>query len=222
MTMEDLEIRVNRLSALLARTLAQQETERRAVTRALQEDIGQSLTAIALNLRVLEGQCQQPQSGPLIEQTRELVSGVLQTVERLQHQLYPVTLDSQGVVPAFEVFIQDFARSAQVRIELDAEILPHRLPADIELTLLRILQDALEHLRSDDSYAEAARVILRLIGDYIYMVIEDDSVQSLKEWQASLMAERAESLGGRCTVLSQPDQGTCIEVILPLAKRDTE
>lgn len=221
MTMEDLEIRVNRLSALLSRTLAQQEAERREVTRTLQEDIGQSLTAIALNLRVLKGQCHQPQSEPLIEQTRELVSGVLHNIERLQQQLYPLTLDSQGVVPAFEVFIQEFARSAQVHIELDAEILPHRLPADIELALLRILQDALDHLRSDNSYAEAARVILRLMGDFIYMVIEDDSVQTLKDWQLSLMVERAESLGGRCTVLSQPDQGTCIEVILPLVKKDS-
>ncbi|MBZ0300494.1 MAG: hypothetical protein K8J31_12165 [Anaerolineae bacterium] len=214
---ENLEARVARLSNLLSQTLLAQETERRVITHKLQEEVGQTLAALALNLRVLEAQCINPQCVGIIGETRVLVADALHDIEHLQRQLYPPALESQGVVAAFEVFIQEFARSAQVQIELDAEVWPHRLPVEVEFALFRILEDTLEHLRNKPLISTIS-VVLRFVDGFVFLVVEDDHSDDALNWQPALMLERAEGLGGHCAVSSTEGQGTRIEVALPLEK----
>ena len=215
---ENLETSIGQLSALLTQTLMTQEDERRSITHTLQEEIGQQLAAISVNLRVLQSRCEEVQSVSIIDKTRILVTDVLQHIERLERQLYPPALDSQGLIPALEVFIQDFVRQSQIYVELDAEVLDSRLPAEIELTLFRITQEVLEHTRHHGC-ASDVRVMLRLIPSFIYLGIEDRGIHYTSEILAgavfSRLKHRAGAVGGKCEVFSTPEHGARVEVVLP-------
>lgn len=203
------------LSDLLARVLASHEDERRAIIHALQEDIGQALAALSLNLRVLEQHNTHPHSADLIGSMRRLTSSTLHELDSLQRSLYPAALESQGVVPAMEVYIQEFAYSTHIQVALDAEVLPRRLAPDVEIALFRIVQDALEHLRAQPCTGQII-VRLRVIKAYVYLVIEHDGADDITGWRTALIAERASALGGQCAITSLPFTGARFEIALPL------
>lgn len=216
----NLDERVTELSTLLTQVLAWQEDERRTVTYSLREDIGQALAALALNLRVLEQHSTHPLNVEIIGDMRKLTTGALRDLDQLQRWLYPPALESQGLIPAFEVYIQEFAHANQVRVEIDAEVPPRRLPKDVEITLFRMLQDALEHLRQQ-LCVNAVRLRLRLIKEFAYLVIEIDGVTEVAGWRTALMAERAAALGGRCAVTTLPLAGARFEIALPVIQEDS-
>lgn len=207
------------MATLLAQALAAQEKERRAVTRVLQEDIGQALTALAVRLQVVENGCDNPQCLTLISEARAIVADVLRHTERLTHRLYPPALESQGLGPALEVYAQDFAHLTHLQVELDLEVLPSRLPTDVEVALFRIVQEALEGSRRY-ACASAVRIVLRRLEGHIYMALQDDGIgypaDVLSDWCLLRMSQRAEALGGSCTFSMASGQGAHIEVIIPV------
>jgi two-component system sensor histidine kinase DegS len=211
----NLDERIMVLSALLIQALDAQEDERRTVTHSLREEIGQALAALALNLRVLEQRGSQPPDVDMLNNMRRLTSRALHDLEQLQRRLYPPALESQGLIAALEVYIRDFVQVSQVRVELDAEVLPFRLPTAIEIALFRMLQDILEQL-CRQAHASEVLLQLRLIKQYAYLVIEFDGSTADGDWHTALIVERAGALGGRCALTALPFAGTRFEIALPL------
>jgi glucose-6-phosphate-specific signal transduction histidine kinase len=206
------------LADLLTQVMALQEDERRVIIHTLQENVGQTLTALALNLRVLERHNDQPQVMEMINNMREMATGVLNEINTLQNKLYPSALGSQGIVSAFEVYIQEYAHTSQIQVDLDAEVPPQRYPTDVEITLFRIVQDILEHLRDQQS---ASRIDLRLrfTNGYMYLVIESDGTAAPQSWRIDLMMERVRALGGQSAMMPLPLSGVRFEIALPLSSK---
>ena len=217
---DQLDERLQVLSSVLTHVLATQEDERRAVIHSLQEDVGQALTALALNLRVLEKRCDQTPSLELIGEMRELVTGALRDLDHVQRTLYPPALDSQGLIPAVEMCIQEFAHSTQVRVALDAEVLPMRLPAVIEIALFRSLQEVLEHLRQQPTVSEV-RLRLRFIKEFAYRVIEAEGVTRAPDWREDLISARASALGGCYAITPIALTGTQYTIALPVYQKES-
>lgn len=211
------------ISSSLARMLAEQENERRAVVRILQEDVGQALAALAVRLRVAGNTVDQAQSAALIAEARGLAAEALHGIDRLVHCLYPPALEAQGLSAALEVYAQDYAKRAQIRVELDLEVLPYRLPAAVELALFRIAQYALENARMY-AYASSVQIALRLIDAFVCMTVADDGAgyppKASPEGRALNIIQRAELLGGQARFLTMPGQGTHLEVSIPLESEE--
>jgi signal transduction histidine kinase len=206
------------LAEPLARVLAAQEDERRALVAALQEQIGQPLTALSLNLRVLEQHSSDALSAEQIGLMRKLAGDTLQALDRLQRSLYPPALVSQGVVPAFEVYIQEFAHVNAIQVLLDAELPPRRFAPDLEIGLFRILQDALAHLRRSRGTGQI-KVHLCFIKEHAYLVIENDGPDAFAGDHRTLIEERARALGGTCAMRPLAYGGMRLDVVLPIANR---
>lgn len=215
---EDQQGKIDGLAEPLARVLAAQEDERRALVATLQEQIGQPLTALSLNLRVLEQHTSDAHSAELIGVIRKLTGDSLRALDRLQHDLYPPALVSQGVVSAFEVYIQEFAHANDIQVLLDAELPPRRFAPDLEIGLFRILQDALAHLRRSRGTGQI-KVHLCFIKDRAYLVIENDGPDEYAGDHRTLIEERARALGGTCAMRPLAYGGTRLDVVLPLANR---
>lgn len=200
--------------------LQAREAERRALTHTLQEEVGQGLAALAVRLRLAQNACVSEQCESLLNDARTLVNDTLHRVEELTRELYPPALESQGIVPALEVLANDFAKMAQVRVELDLEVLPYRLHPELEIALFRVAQEVLENIQRY-AYASSARMILREQGEgCLYLRIEDNGCgiapEVMQDWKSQPLSERAEALGGSCLVQAMPGQGTRCEVWLPL------
>lgn len=205
------------LSRVLVEALFAREEERQAIVTVLREDVGQSLAALAVYLRIVENNCQTQQcNAAKIKEARCLLGDILKSVEQLTRRLVPPALDNQGLGPALETYAQDFAQVAGTQVELDMEVLSTRAIPEVELALFRIAQEALESVNN----ASIIRIAMRRVKDQVCLVIEDDgtgySPEMLFSWRVLWMTQRAKLLGGYCSVQNLTGQGSRVTVGMPM------
>lgn len=211
----DLSRRVARDS--LRRVVAGQEVERRRLARELHDETGQALTSILLGLRAVED----ANTGADVDDLRELVVATLQDVRRLAVQLRPKALDDFGLVPALERLVQTFSESSGIAVDLEAHIGDERLPADVETTLYRIVQEALTNVVKHAGAQNVSILLVRRDAS-VTAVVEDDGggfdPSHVDDDRLGLegMRERAELHDGRLTIESAHGSGTTLRVEVPL------
>jgi len=205
----------------LRRVVSGQELERRRLARELHDETGQALTSILLGLRAVEEADSPDEMSTAASDLRELVVGTLQDVRRLAVQLRPKALDDFGLVAAVEHLVQTFSEATAIRVDLEAQLGDKRLPAEVETTLYRIVQEALTNIVK---HAGASRVSVLLVRSTASatVVIEDDGQgfdpAELREDGMGIigMRERVELHDGRLTVESTPGSGATLAAEVPL------
>jgi two-component system sensor histidine kinase UhpB len=219
---------------LLHQVVTVQETERQRIARELHDVTGQSLTAIALGLRGVETTVRD-NPALAVEQMRELESvgtAALSELRQLIADLRPSQLDDLGLVAALQWYLQEFeARYAIKTAFAFSGNRAQRLPAEYEIVLFRITQEALTNI-AKHARASLATVRLVLGPAHICLIVEDngsgfDVGQALAKtripgphgWGLLGIQERALLVGGRCEITSQPGQGTCIRIAVPLGSQ---
>jgi signal transduction histidine kinase len=205
----------------LRRVVAGQELERRRLARELHDETGQALTSILLGLRAVEESEGADETRKATSDLRELVVATLQEVRRLAVQLRPKALDDFGLAPALERLAQTFAEATEMHVALEARLGVERLPAEVETTLYRIVQEALTNIVK---HAEATNVSILLVrrNATATVVIEDDGKgfdpDRLRGGGLGLlgMRERVELHDGRLTVETVPGSGTTLVAEVPV------
>lgn len=208
--------------------MAAEDAERRRIARELHDGTGQALTSLLVELRHLEAEVE-PGSAALerVEGLRVRTSHVLAEVGRMSRGLHPGVLDDLGFVPAVERFVQEFGDRYGVHADLhvngfDGHL---RLPAAVETSLYRILQEALTNV-AKHSEAQATSVIVDRRVESIRLIVEDDG-QGFREAQHGSISiingvglhsirERVSLLRGNVTLESAPGVGTTLYVRIPL------
>jgi signal transduction histidine kinase len=154
-----------------------------------------------------------------------MLSRTAEEVERISRNLRPSVLHQLGLVAALRAASTEFADRTGVSVKLACARLTARLPADAELTLYRILQEA---LRNVEQHARARHVTVRLrLRTFVQLAINDDGIgfdpdhhPARRSGPGGLgllgMRERATYVGGVLQVKSQRGAGTKIEVRIPL------
>jgi signal transduction histidine kinase len=205
----------------LRRVVAGQEVERRRLARELHDETGQALTSILLGLRAVDEARSGDDVAKAVADLRELVVATLQDVRRLAVQLRPKALDDFGLVPALERLAQTFSESSGIRLQLEATLGEERLPAAVETTVYRIVQEALTNVVK---HAEATEVSILLVrrDSALTVVLEDNGggfdPEAVRSDSLGLegMRERVALHDGRLTVESAPGSGTTLRVEVPL------
>lgn len=206
------------------RVIAAQEDERKRISRELHDSTGQSLTSLLLGLRRLEEASDLDTLHAEARDLRAIVGAILNEVHRLAWELRPSVLDDMGLTAAIERYVSDY----QKRHHIAADVITHglegqRLSPEVETTIYRIVQEALTNVVR---YAEAKNVSIMIDrrDRKLLVIIEDDGVgfdlaRTAEGRRQRLglygMRERAELLGGKFTVESQPGRGTTLFVELP-------
>ena len=101
---------------------------------------------------------------------REMLGQTAEEVERISRDLRPSVLDELGLVAVLRDTCAEFAERTGVSVKLACVPLTARLPADTELALYRILQEALKNV---EQHARARHVTVRLTqqGDFVQLTI---------------------------------------------------
>lgn len=211
---------------LLTRSLMSvQEQERAALARELHDDLGQYVTAIRTQAWMMPLQQQNPQR--LQQLSEQVISGcdAVQTgFRRIVHNLYPVLLEQLGLKAALEELTSQFAHTWQLQIDLQIDIsgVLQDAPA---AHLYRLIQEALTNIVR---HAEASQVLIRLLPEQPYLLIEvvDNGRGNADEMilchgsgiGLRSMQERCRLLGGECSVLpsSIAETGVGIRARIPL------
>ncbi len=214
-----------RLQVLSQRLVEVQEQERHALARELHDRVGQSLTALNLNLTIINDQLssQKTQLNGRLVDSIKLVSEMIAIVRDVMSDLRPVVLDEYGLVAALQTYIRKYENRYGIHIDFTRShpVIP-RVGAAMEMTVLRIVQEALLNIAR---HAQADRVSLSLQCEEnaMRLLIEDNGIGILSLSEANysdghglmIMRERAEAVGGTLTISSAPGKGTRIEADLP-------
>jgi PAS domain S-box-containing protein len=205
---------------LLTHLVFAQEDERRRIARDMHDQLGEHLTALALRIGRLKQVC--ADSTHLAREVGDLegiVRSLDQDVERLVWELRPTALDDLGLRAALTNYVHDWSNRAGIPARLHTSgLLDERLAPDVETTLYRIAQEALNNAAK---YSRAGRVevILERRHDSVLLVVEDDGIGfeadvDMKDRGFGLagMRERAALVGGHVEIESAPGQGTTVLV----------
>jgi signal transduction histidine kinase len=145
----------------------------------------------------------------------------LQDVRALAVELRPSALDDFGLGPALERLTQTFAERSGIETSVEAWI-EGRLPAEVETTLYRVVQEAFSNVVKHAEATRVSVVLARRDGEVV-ATIDDDGrgfhEADVREDALGLvgMRERLALLGGRLTIESSPGGGTTIAAQVPLA-----
>ncbi|MFP5502773.1 MAG: ATP-binding protein [Candidatus Sericytochromatia bacterium] len=204
---------------LLEKIITAQEDERKRIARELHDETGQSLTSLLVGLKYVEGAKSLEEARERTAHLKQLTVLTLEEVHKLSVALRPAMLDDLGLVVTLRSLIKDFGAQHGIAAHFDVDAFEGRLPPLWEVTLYRVVQEALTNVAK---YAQAQRVDVRMrVEDgKLSLVVEDDGVgfdpQAVAEDRREHlglagMQERMEIIGGTFTLKTRPGHGTRIE-----------
>lgn len=209
---------------LVEQVMTAQDKERGRIARELHDETGQSLTALLVGLRTIEGARTIAEVVQLAQKLRETAARTLSEVGRLARGLHPSVLDDLGLAVAVTRHVQEFARLHRVAEDTQIEGLDATPPLPlVENTAYRVLQEALTNVAK---HAGARRITVRLVRDEttVELLVRDDgagfdlSAVDHRGLGLQGMRERAALLGGGVQIESARGKGTTITARFPVRR----
>jgi signal transduction histidine kinase len=221
--------RTEQLSVLSRHLISISEEEKKRLSRELHDEMGANLTSISMDIAAVTQQLQKTHP-ELADQLRRARSTLVDTVElkrRIIENLRPSLLDNLGLCAAIDSYCEEFSRLSQMPVDTqigpEVDAIAKAGEATLSIALFRIVQESLTNIRK---YARASSVSVSLRRNHEMLVLRiiDDGIGIAANTLAKPMShgllgmrERALLLGGSLNIRrGRGDQGTCIEVFIPL------
>ncbi len=209
------------LRELSARLVHVQETERRALSRELHDEVGQALSALTLalgNAAAMIPPSDNPDVRLQLLDTRRLAERTVAVVRDICLLLRPSMLDDLGLLPALEWQARETTRTTHVHVTVKAEASLDDLSDENKTCIYRVVQEALHNVVR---HAKAKHAVIQLSvdGDDLLLTVQDDGQGFAPERERGIgmlgMEERVKHLNGTFQVHSNAGSGTKIDVRLP-------
>jgi PAS domain S-box-containing protein len=219
---QELRASSEQLRNLAKHLLSVREEERTRISREVHDELGQSLTAVKMDLAWLAGRLPRSNGQMLkrIRSTRQLADSIIQSIRRISTELRPAVLDL-GLAAAVEWQVQEF--QARSGIQCKVRLLTREVVASNASTaMFRIFQETLTNV-ARHARATRAEVVLQKEPDRLVLLIHDNG-RGFDQADPSLskslgllgMRERAAILGGQVNISSAPGKGTTVTAWIPL------
>jgi two-component system, NarL family, sensor histidine kinase UhpB len=200
------------------------EAEQTRIARELHDELGQALTALKMDVDLLE-HLSPPGRADLLERTaamRGLLDFTVQTTRRISADLRPLVLDDLGLSAAAEWLVQQLRQRARLDCKLAIDPSLGDLEEPYASVIFRVMQESLTNVAK---HARASRVELRLEreGDWAVLTVRDDGVgmgphdeSKPRSFGLRGIRERVLVVGGEVRIVSPPGRGTTLVVRVPL------
>lgn len=209
----------------LARKLVQaQETERKSLSRELHDEIGQTLTALGMELASIDmTRAAEPSAfRERLDEAKRLNAEAMRSVRGLAMGLRPSMLDDLGLEPALQWQGREFSRHTGVPSTVQVEGDFDDLDDQVRTCIYRVVQEALTNCAR---HAQASHVEVSVTkqSENVQVVIKDDGMgfDVGKKTRTGMgligMKERVQSLSGELTIASSKDGGTAVTLSIPVA-----
>ncbi len=209
------------------RLIASQEHERQRLAGELHDGMGQDLLVIAGQAQLsLSQETNPPGTAARLKDIAETARKALQQARRMAHNLRPGLVEELGFTKAVQATVDKAAQASGLSLAANLTEVDGLLPAEFEVNLFRIIQEALNNVLKH-ACASAAKVTLTREPAGLRLTVEDNGrgfdpgqLESAPPDQRGFglrqIAERAKMMGGRVEILSRPGQGARLTVDVPL------
>jgi two-component system, NarL family, sensor kinase len=219
---------LERLRQLSGHLLQADDQERKQIAHDLHENTAQYLAALGMNLALArDADVTSPKVQRILTEGLSLLELCMSDIHTMSYALHPSLLDHFGLGPAIDWHVKSFMQSSGIEVSVDIPPNLGRLPAELELALFRITQEALANVRHSGSkkakvgvFRDAREVGLEVSdeGGGMLPVEGQTPGHSIQDGGIAGMRERAKNVGGRLEIASGPD-GTTMRAVLPLIPR---
>lgn len=213
---------------LLGKVIAAQEEEHKRLARELHDDFAQGLTALSMTVQSAV-ETIPPEMKAVherLERVQTLTQTTLAETSRWIQNLRPRLLDDLGLVPAIRAYAEARFDASRTRVQVNAPNFAPRLPPDVEVTLFRVVQEALSNIARHAHARNVQVQIERYASGTVVVHVQDDGVgfipskylhsqDGLRGMGLLGMRERIEMLDGTLTIDSTPGRGTRLRVEVP-------
>jgi signal transduction histidine kinase len=222
-TEENLYRSTEQLRELSARLQSVREEERTRLSRAIHDELGQTLTGLKMDVAWLQNHLDQQQPA-LLDKTQamsNLIDTTIQAVRRISTELRPGILDL-GLVATIEWQLQEFQSRTGIKSKLISAPEETTLDADSSTTVFRIFQEILTNIAR---HAQATQIeaTLEETATFLTLQVKDNGrgitekeIHSPKSIGLLGMQERVRLRAGSIQFQGAPGQGTTVTVRVPL------
>jgi PAS domain S-box-containing protein len=202
------------------------EEESTRVARKIHDELGQSLTALQMDLSWLENRL--PAGNPDIREKMrsmsDLVDSTIESVHKIMLELRPSMLDDLGLPAAMEWQAGDFQKRSGVRCQVHICCREDMIDKELATAVFRIFQETLTNIAR---HAKATNCRMSLTGNDKELCLEvADNGIGITQWQVDAprsfgmigMRERAHLFGGTVHVRNLKPSGTMVRVVIPAGK----
>ncbi len=215
------------LQALSRRLVEVQEIERRRLSSELHDRVGQNLTALSINLDILKmrvGAAADEEVASRLDDSQHLLGATADTIDNVMSELRPPMLDDYGLHAALNWHARDFTKRTGLDVQVRGDEGGERPRPEIEITLFRIAQEALNNV-AKHAHARRVGIVLEFRPGECIMSVADDG-RGIANGRADgndkrqgvgmvTMRERAQAVGGSFEVRPAPGGGTQLIVRVP-------
>ncbi|WKX08723.1 histidine kinase [Streptomyces sp. NL15-2K] len=210
---EELERRIEELSASRAAVVDAVHDERRRIERDLHDGVQQRLVALGMLIGRARRSQDPDRLDRLLRQAHEESGRALDELREVAWRIYPTTLDEAGLRAALETVAE--RTSVPVRVEYDITTEPERAVATVAyFVVCEAVTNAVKH-------AAPNRITVAVGAEdgFVYVCVEDDGHGGANAGGSGLfgLARRVAALDGRLDVISPPGGPTVVTAELPCA-----
>jgi len=228
---ENLRISESRLHHLSSVLIAAIEDERRKISMELYDEMGQSLAAVKLLIKLIENKfvsiLPEPDEMHLhCDEVRNLLNKIIENVRRLSNDLSPVIIDELGIDFAIENLVMNFSRHSGIKCDFNSESIQSYFSTSDRYHIYRIFQDILNNVHHH-SNANLLSIVIQNKKKVVSIEITDNGkgfdVEEVMNRPTnsrgiglSALTQRMNILNGSVKITSKPGEGTSVLLTIPI------
>ncbi len=214
------------LMRLSANIQKMREEEKTRIARELHDDLGQQLTALKMEVKLLEGEMHTDSTQPAslnIDCIYKLIDSLVASIRRIASDLRPVMLDDLGLPAAIDWLVTDFTTRYRVPVvtHIDADNKMEFSP-EFATAVFRMIQEALTNVARHSDATQVKLDIVRTAANCVLRVADNGrgAIPNIPRSTFSFgllgLQERAAQLGGAVEITTSPGRGFTLSVTLPV------
>ena len=211
--------------------LTAQEQERKRISSELHDELGQSLTALKLQIRSIEKKLNIKQKA-LREDCLEIlryINEVIENVRLLSHNLSPLILGDLGLSSAIQWLSKNFCKLNSVKCSIDVQDINLFLSPEFKIFVYRIFQESLTNI-AKHAQASHVSIVAQCTNSSVIFHVEDNGkgfdVEKVTSRNTAIKGlglaginERVQMMGGSMEISSQIGIGTKIAFMVPKTRK---
>lgn len=227
----NLEAKHRELKKLSHEIISVQEDERRHLSRVLHEEIGQAMTALKINIKLLE--CynlksvldQSNEFRLCVEDCRKIVDLVFKNIKDLTFNINYSILEKLGLLATIRNYTEQVSRRVPIRIINYSNINEENIPVNFKLYLFRIVREAITNITKHanatlvrlEFITEENNIVLRIVDNGHGFNVEDVWEKELEEFKLGIttIKEMVDIMRGNFYIISKLNKGTTLFISIP-------
>lgn len=202
------------------------EMERKEISKEIHDELGQTLTALKLNLSWIKRRMNDPLVLEKFEESMSIINVLIKQVQNISNKLRPSLIDHLSLQDAIKWQAKEFEKNSNISCKVELKEDGIQLSKEVSLAIFRIFQEALTNIARHSNATEVYVKFFRVNGSLLFIIrdngigIDDNILKSPESFGLMAMRERAYSIDATLDIRRAEQGGTEIILSVPFKKND--